>query len=199
MIDLLLEKNRRSPTPANVHPLTGLVYCECGAKCLKRHNFYYCAKISDPIPYWNSPDCDRRNGCRISTLEQFAIEAIRSKADYVSQQILRERPMQEPSELIQLRQSLDLLGDNPLFEASRQEIKQKIAALEQSQVQLSHGVSRIEEVLNACRDVRFWDFLTHDSRVSDRQAKLRFLFVQLVDRIIKSRDTPVRVIFRFEV
>lgn len=183
-IDRLLDaKSKRGGMPTQAtYTVSGLVFCECGSRCIKRKQRYYCSNVYDnPLP----STCDRRNGLLLQEAENAAIWAITTQAARIAQWI--DIPeIEETPELQALRRKLAVLGDDPDFEASRRELQIKIVNLEHQQQLVADTLNhKRQELIAAGTDPAFWLSLFDDEK--------RFVFTQLVDRIVKSRDRVLRV------
>lgn len=182
-IDRLLSAKARKLVPkGELTAIGGLVFCECGSKCIKRRKHYYCEDVYDsPIKL----GCDRKGGARITDLEEAAILAITTQAATVAHFV--EVPIvEETPEIQELQRKLFILGDDPDFDDSRNALKKKIENLKHHLIQRSNSLGhRRAELVAAGADPGFWQSLSDPEK--------RFVFLQLVDKVIKSRDKVLRV------
>ncbi|MBW4583470.1 MAG: recombinase family protein [Tildeniella nuda ZEHNDER 1965/U140] len=179
-IDRLLSAKSRKmlPVQATTSVMSGLVFCECGSSCMRRRQWFYCINAYDN-PHVEER-CKLRHGVKASACEQAAIWAIVTQAEYVAG--LAEATVQEDNpEAIALKLKLEKLGDDPDFEDSRQALKQRIQSLEHLQRQSVVSLhSKREALIAVGSDPAFW--------VSLDDLEKRFVFTQLIDRVVKSRD-----------
>ncbi|MBW4419809.1 MAG: recombinase family protein [Myxacorys californica WJT36-NPBG1] len=194
-IDQLLKMRASgiSPSSAVQYPLSGLIYCQCGAKTSisgrKHRRRYYCDDIYAPA---GSRTCTLKGGLLSVDAEQFAIAAICQRAaQEIATRIERSQTptvSQDTPELLALRRKLAMLGDDPDFAAAIPGIQQKIIDLEAKQRSESTSqIQRREDLVNVGSDPEFFSSLSVEKR--------RFIYTQLINRVVKAGDTVLFVEF----
>ncbi len=184
-IDRLLTASSRKLVPkGTLKPLSGLVFCECGSRCIKRRNHYYCCDVYDAP---GSPlDCDRRGGLSIKEAEAAVIYAISLQSKMIAAFVDSPKTTQDTPEQEELKRKLILLGDDADFEESRQSILKKLSVLRHQAGSREKDFNiRREQLVTIGANPDFWNGLIETDR--------RFVFLQLIERVVKSRDRILRI------
>ncbi|MBW4526792.1 MAG: recombinase family protein [Phormidium tanganyikae FI6-MK23] len=194
-VDHFLKMRERdiSPSVGVKYPLSGLVFCDCGAKSVisgGRKRRYYCGDLYDAL---GTRTCLNRGGLLPSDAESFAVAAICDRASTeivrkMEESALREIDQPEPSELIELRLKLERMRLDPDFAAAIPTVQQKIVDMEKS-LRSSHEQQAVsnEALLEVSRDPEFFASL----EVLER----RFVYTQLIDRLVQIAGRVDRVEF----